>query len=269
MANITSASKLVFFKAEKYRYNRKHIFDTSNCPRPHFCMGLILEGEGTFWDCEADEYIHVVPGDIIFVPITSRYISEWKGNPEVSYISMHFIFDWPAIFSRHRDFLLQKVTVEDAEHVRQIFEYVLANYDQDEVSQLTVLSKFYDILSVILPKLQTRQRKEIDARISKAIAYMEKHYTDDISIENLADISTMSVSRFFPNFKKAMGVTAIEYLNHYRVSKAIILLMNDSDLSIENISEQVGFESAAYFRRVFKKVTGKSPREYRKTSMEL
>ena len=45
--------------------------------------------------------------------------------------------------------------------------------------------------------------------------------------------------------------------------------MNDSDLSIENISEQVGFESAAYFRRVFKKVTGKSPREYRKTSMEL
>ncbi|MBQ8233914.1 MAG: helix-turn-helix transcriptional regulator, partial [Lachnospiraceae bacterium] len=89
------------------------------------------------------------------------------------------------------------------------------------------------------------------------------------SIENLADISTMSVSRFFPNFKKAMGVTAIEYLNHYRVSKAIILLMNDSDLSIENISEQVGFESAAYFRRVFKKVTGKSPREYRKTSMEL
>nr|MBQ8252533.1 hypothetical protein [Lachnospiraceae bacterium] len=62
-------------------------------------MGLILEGEGTFWDCEADEYIHVTPGDIIFVPITSRYISEWKGNPEVSYISMHFIFDWPAIFS--------------------------------------------------------------------------------------------------------------------------------------------------------------------------
>ena len=146
---------------------------------------------------------------------------------------------------------------------------MLANYDQDEVSQLTVLSRFYDILSMILPKLQTGQRKEIDARISKAIAYVEEHFTDDISIENLADVSSMSISRFFPNFKKAMGVTPVEYLNHYRVSKAIILLMNDSDLSIENISEQVGFESAAYFRRVFKKVTGKSPREYRKTSMEL
>lgn len=269
MANITSASKLVFFKAEKYKYNRKHVFDTSSCPRPHFCMGFILEGEGTFWNCESDEYIHVTPGDIIFVPITSRYISEWSGNPEVSYISMHFIFDWPAIFSRHRDFMLQKVTVEDVEYVRQIFEYVHANYDRDEVSQLTVLSRFYDILSMILPKLQTGHRKEIDARISKAIAYVEEHFTDDISIENLADVSSMSISRFFPNFKKAMGVTPVEYLNHYRVSKAIILLMNDSDLSIENISEQVGFESAAYFRRVFKKVTGKSPREYRKTSMEL
>ena len=269
MANITSASKLVFFKAEKYKYNRKHVFDTSSCPRPHFCMGFILEGEGIFWNCESDEYIHVAPGDIIFVPITSRYISEWSGNPEVSYISMHFIFDWSAIFSRHRDFMLQKVTVEDVEYVRQIFEYVHANYDRDEVSQLTVLSRFYDILSMILPKLQTWQRKEIDARISKAIAYVEEHFTDDISIENLADVSSMSISRFFPNFKKAMGVTPVEYLNHYRVSKAIILLMNDSDLSIENISAQVGFESAAYFRRVFKKVTGKSPREYRKTSMEL
>ena len=100
MNHITSASKLLFFKAERYEYNDYHVFDVSDCPRPHFCMGLILEGTGTFEDCEAGGCIKVEPGDIIFVPITSRYISRWEANPRASYVSMHFIFDDSAVFSR-------------------------------------------------------------------------------------------------------------------------------------------------------------------------
>lgn len=270
MANgITTVSKLVFFKAERYEYWDQHTFDVSNCPRPHFCMGLILEGSGVFQDCEEGTSILVEPGDIIFVPITSRYISRWSGTPKVSYVSMHFIFDDSGIFSRHKNFLLQKVRVGAFEQLRADFEYMLHHYDEDETCQLNVLGKFFNILSMILPALKTKVGKVIDLRIRMALDYMEKHYAEKISIDTLADVSSMSASRFYPNFKREMGVTPVEYLNHYRISRAIILLMNDEALSVENISEKAGFESSEYFRRVFKKVTGMTPREYRRTSMEI
>lgn len=270
MNSVTSASNLLFFKCEKYIYNNNHTFDVSNIPRPHFCMALILEGEGIFKVTGEKETINVIPGDIIFVPIASRYISEWSANPICSYISMHFIFDFPGFFSRQKNFKLQKITASDFDEAKNIFEYVLENYNKHEESvQLKVLSKFYEILSEILPKLKIKKEKPLDLRINKAIEYIEQNYTENTPIALLAGISNMSVSRFFPCFKKNTGITPIEYLNHYRINRAIILLMNDNDLSIENISETVGFESSAYFRRVFKKVTGKTPREYRKTMLEI
>lgn len=269
MNHITSASKLLFFKAERYEYNEYHVFDVSDCPRPHFCMGLILEGTGIFEDCENGGSIQVEPGDIIFVPITSRYISRWEAKPRASYVSMHFIFDDSAVFSRQKNFMLQKVRLEGLESLKEDFEYVLRHYNRDEAAVLAVLGKFYSIMSRILPELKKRDPEVVDARISKAVAYMEQHYDGKISIDELAEVSNMSVPRFYPNFKREMGVTPVEYLNHYRVSRAIILLMQDEALTVENISDMVGFESPEYFRRVFKKVTGRTPREYRGISMEI
>ena len=85
----------------------------------------------------------------------------------------------------------------------------------------------------------------------------------------LASAGNMSVSRFYPCFKKSLGVTPTDYINHYRISRAIILMMNDPNLPIEVIGERVGFESSAYFRRTFKKITGRTPRDYRQISMEI
>lgn len=270
MNTLVSASDLVFFKSERYVYLQHHVFDTSNCPRPHFCMGLITEGGGVFKNCATGELIHVGPGDIIFVPITSRYISTWDGAPRVSYISMHFIFNTPGIFSRQRNFELQKITPADFEGTRAIFEYVLAHYtSSDEATQLKVLSYFYGILSQALPQLKTRYEAPVDARLLRAVDYIEENYTENITVDQLAAVCQMSTSRFFPCFKKAMGVTPVDYMNHVRVRMAIIALMHSEDFSIESISEKAGFESAAYFRRVFKRITGKTPREYRRTAMEI
>lgn len=269
MSNIVQASNLLFFKAEKYHYGAAHTFDTSNCPRPHFCMGLILRGHGTFTDCSEQIDIKVGPGDIIFVPIASTYISRWRGSPDVCYISMHFIFERNSIFTKQKNFLLQKISPQDFVHAKAAFEYVYNRFESDnEVEQLGVLNNFFSILQQILPKLQRRKYHSIDQRIRKATEFIEQNYTQNITIEMLAAESQMSVSRFFPCFKAELGLTPVDYINHQRISHAIVLLM-DHNNSIESISEQVGFESAAYFRRVFKKITGKSPREYRKTSMEL
>ncbi len=269
MHTISSISKLAFFKAEKYSYKDNYTVDTSSRPRPHFCMGLILSGSAEFFDCNENTKISLKAGEIIFVPISSRYKAHWHGNPDVTYISMHFSFDYPGIFSRKGNFILQKIECNNFAKLKNSFQTVLDYYNKTDEFLLSALSEFFCILAEILPKLQKNQSLPTDIRIDNSIEYIEQNYTKNISIETLANISNMSVSRFFPAFKNAFGITPVEYLNNYRVNRAIILLMNNDSISIEAISEKCGFESSAYFRRVFKKITGKTPREYRKSAMEI
>ncbi len=269
MENVSIADRLLFFKTERYEYHRHHLFDVSGAPRPHFCMGLILEGRGVFRNVADGDVVEVTAGDVIFVPIGSRYVSEWFGEDRACYISMHFIFGTPAAVSREQNFRLQKVTLPDFPALRAEFEAALRGTESEGAERLAALAALYHVLSLVLPMLKTGEHTHIDPRISDVIAYIEEHSAEPLNVEALAAVARMSAPRFFPAFKQATGVTPIAYVNHIRVRRAIILMMQNEEDSIEKISDAVGFESAAYFRRVFRAATGKSPREYRRTSIEL
>ena len=269
MSIFTDASSLVFFKAEEYVYNKSNVFDASALPRPHYCIGLILSGEAVFKDSMSGENVQVRRGDLIFVPMGSTYLSTWVGSSEIRYISMHFVFDRSDIFPQKNLYKFASITVEDLERYEKMFRKALSFSSTDAFGRLTILSFFYELLSFVSPRLEKKIPLPTDERLENAIGYIEKNYAAKISVEDLAAVSRMSVSRFFPLFKSSTGMTPIDFLNNYRIGRAIILLMNDDELSIEEISEKCGFESSAYFRRVFKKTTGRSPRAYRSIAAEL
>lgn len=268
MQSIVSASKLVFFKVERYQFSRTNTFDTSHLPRPQFCLGLVLSGQATYHDCLDGRDVQVGVGDLIFVPIGARYISSWQGEPDIEYISLHFLFEQAAVFTKAQGFMLQKVTPEDLEATKAIFLHALAHYTGDEVERLTVLGNFYTLLATLFPHLLRSKTNELDTRIFRAVTYIEEHYSEELSVEDLAKVAHMSVSRFFPLFRASLHLSPIEYINHYRINRAIILLMSGERYSIEEISEATGFQSSAYFRRVFKKITGQSPRTYRAAGIQ-
>lgn len=270
MAELFEASRLTHFETKKYEYDKNCTFDASCSPRPRFCLALLLEGTATFRDCAGDgESVAIMPGDMILVPVGTRYVSHWEGTPRVTYITLHFLFDSPGIFTRKKNFKLQKYTPNDFEAMKRKFEFILENQSADETAQLCSLSLVFDILSTILPHLKSEPQKKLDSRITHAIEYIEQRYTENITVDALAAAANMSASRFYPAFREALGVTPVDYLNHYRVNRAMMLLVSDTEMSIENISMVVGFESSTYFRRVFKKITGKTPKEYRKISAEF
>lgn len=269
MQNVSIKDRLLFFKTEQYKYQKHHLFDVSGAPRPHFCMGLILEGRGIFRDAASGDVVTVAEGDIIFVPIGSRYVSEWFGEDTARYISMHFIFGTPAAVSREQNFKLQKVTLPDREALVADFEEALRGAEAEGAARLAALGALYRVLARVLPHLTVGEHPHVDPRIRDAVAYIEEHSAEPITVEMLAAAARMSVPRFFPAFKEATGVTPIAYVNHIRVRHAILLMTQSESDSIEKISDTVGFESAAYFRRVFRAATGKTPKEYRKTSIEL
>lgn len=103
----------------------------------------------------------------------------------------------------------------------------------------------------------------VGTRMQKFLQYISEHYGEDISLDQLAGSANVSKSECLRCFKTSMQTTPYKYLTEYRLSKAAELLKN-SDESIGNIAESVGFRQISHFGKCFKEKTGASPRDYRK-----
>ncbi len=98
--------------------------------------------------------------------------------------------------------------------------------------------------------------------IQKAISYIDSHFDEKITIDNLISITNLSRSLFSTEFKNYTGMSAIEYLTIRRIEKAMYLLKNTS-MSVSSISEECGFTNLSNFNRLFKKITKITPKEYK------
>jgi two-component system response regulator YesN len=98
--------------------------------------------------------------------------------------------------------------------------------------------------------------------ISHAIAYMRENLTQELSLTAVAAAAGISAAYLSALFTKTKGMTFVDYYQKMRVDWACDYL-RDPRMKIYEIAYRVGFQSDKYFSRVFKKVTGKSPSEYR------
>ena len=101
-----------------------------------------------------------------------------------------------------------------------------------------------------------------DEVVGKAQSWIQEHLHEDFTIQQLADYVSVSQRTFIRRFKKATGETPISYLQKLRIETAKKLL-ETTDISLETIVEQVGYADLSSFRRLFKRETDLSPRDYR------
>ena len=101
-------------------------------------------------------------------------------------------------------------------------------------------------------------------RLRPVINYIAEHYSEKIYVEKLADIIMVSPDYFTKMFKDSIGKTPVDYINGIRVNRSMQLLIN-SEKSIAEIAEEIGFCNANYFHKIFKQYTDKSPLAYRKS----
>lgn len=107
-----------------------------------------------------------------------------------------------------------------------------------------------------------KQDTVVYTRMQKFLQYIEQHFGEDVSLEVLAASANVSKSECLRCFKSTMQSTPYKYLIEYRLSKAAELLKN-TDESISNIAECVGFHQISHFGKCFKEKTGLAPRDYR------
>ena len=103
---------------------------------------------------------------------------------------------------------------------------------------------------------------EILQEIENAIAYMDEHLTEDITLEEISDVAHMSKNYFCRQFKKLNGISPWEYITVKRIERAIRYIEN-TDLTRLEIASKCGYNNASNFYHAFKKVTGKAPGDYK------
>jgi len=100
------------------------------------------------------------------------------------------------------------------------------------------------------------------ARLKRMTSYIEQHFAEKISLQDIADSADISKSEALRCFKSSVRSTPVEYLNKYRLHQARTLLKTTTR-TITDIAESVGFESTSYFDRMFKRTFGITPKAIR------
>lgn len=156
--------------------------------------------------------------------------------------------------------------------VKKLMEEILMEYTQQAPCWQDLLRvKIQELLLlfirefIISPDYHTTDAlyEKYKALMDIAIRYIEEHYTEPLTLEDVCRVSTLSKTYFCYLFKLITHKTFVEYLNERRIRRALQLL-DKQDHSILEVSEELGFNDASHFSRTFKKIVGVSPRDYRK-----
>lgn len=107
------------------------------------------------------------------------------------------------------------------------------------------------------------EQPRMDARVQATMDYMCLHLAEETSLEGLAQVAGLSVSRLAHLFREYAGVTPLQFLEQQRLDRAAQLLALTSR-SVQAIASETGFENPFYFSQRFKRYAGACPRDYRR-----
>ena len=144
---------------------------------------------------------------------------------------------------------------------QMIRELQLQRVNHEDMISLYMHHIFITINRYIKERRETKNDTIND--IERAAHYFKDNYNKQISIEQYAEEHLMSVNWFIHNFKSVMKMSPMQYIISLRIAMAKGYLKN-STKNIAEISNEVGYENALYFSRLFRKYTGMTPTEYRK-----
>jgi AraC-like DNA-binding protein len=125
-----------------------------------------------------------------------------------------------------------------------------------------LLTIFAQHLSMLSNQVVVQHENAEPPVITKAKEFIQEHQTENLRLGHVAKACNTSTFYFCKMFKKITGINFTDYLSRVRIEKSKNLLLNPN-LRVSEIAFEVGFQSLTHFNRVFKKILGQSPTEYR------
>lgn len=153
------------------------------------------------------------------------------------------------------------IPVERAE-LRSVYFKGRVMSSRQHASVVKLLSIFAQHLSMVSNQILVQHENTEPPVIARAKEFIHEHQGENLSLGQVARAVNTSTFYFCKIFKKVTGLNFTDYVSRIRIEKAKNLLLNPN-LRISEIAFEVGFQSLTHFNRVFKKILGRSPTEYR------
>lgn len=235
------------FDFSKFTYSEDF---EKNFPATENNYKFVFLTEGSLTAKTEKSTITISENQLLFVPPELAYslsfIKDTKG------ILLNFKY-WPDV--TNFAYPIQKIQTDDT-----LLESIKIVPISEDIVDSRFIWRSYQFLDEV-QKYMTQNNSKNTKKIQKAINFMREN--DNYSIPDLAKMCNMSESRFYIVFNEIIGMTPIKMKHKIQTEKAENLLATTT-LSIDEISQKVGFESTAHFRKVFANCFGLSPKQYRK-----
>jgi len=165
-------------------------------------------------------------------------------------------------FNRTLKLIEERGIEASREEMREAYFGTRTMPSRQHESVVKLLSIFAQHLSILSNQIIVRQENAEPPVITKARKYIEEHQTEDLSLQEVAKAVNTSSFYFCKMFRKVTGINFTDYVARLRIERARNLLLNPN-LRISEIAYEVGFQSLTHFNRVFKRIVGQSPTDYR------
>lgn len=253
--------QLSFCYSVKYKSDKSYECNYLESPRPCHNLAFMLEGEGVVFS--DDSVFKIKKGDVFFVPQNSTYKCSWIAKPNCTFHSVHFKFNLSKDPFYGKKVPVQVLRTDEFDYLYEKVKIIQEYQSAKNLDYFKYLSAFYSLCDQLLIKAKVKNGFLTESSISPAVVFLENNYDKNIKVEYLASLCNLSPSRFFYLFKKNVGESPILYKNKIAIQKASTALILYKDKSVETIAYEYGFSSPVYFRRLFKKIIGKTPTEFR------
>lgn len=251
MENLELFKSFVF---ERYSFSSKHSANrTKGIPR-HY-IGYLSHGYGRLVSDEC--ILELEEGDLFYIPKGCRYRSYWYGKEGTEFYS----FGFGAIPQEaNTGYLLQKLTMND--NVYSLYTELA----DDLTVNVRSVGALYRLLWELIPVMEQRPFSKSDALARRIANYIYEH--PDQRSDQTARNCGVSESTMYHILKQELNTTPNRLRQEARCHQAVNLL-TCTDLSVEQISIQLGFSSSSYMRKLLHSVTGKTPLQIRKSAQNI
>ena len=266
------STELFHFNINKIRLAHEHTLDEYNrCEylqgRGLYGLVLPLSGDAEYRFTNGERK-KISPGDVFVISANAAYsiIKKCKFKHYTLNFDIHED-------SSNTEFLKGgycSLRTENHEQYRQIFKKLTVLWQAKSAGyEMRLLSYAYEMLSMFLTELyETTHTTQAHRRLFPSKEFIEQNFDKDFSLEMLAKISDMSITNYRREWTKAYKETPLQYRDRLRISYAKDFLLSGY-YSISEVGARCGFKDTSYFVRFFKKHTGISPGNYKKSSVVL
>ncbi len=163
---------------------------------------------------------------------------------------------------RHPDARLPESNPKSYDTSAQTSDYVARYRDMELWEKMELRGAMLIIMSYffrrVRPRIWTR-----DQRMKRVLEHIHAHISDSIDVGALADVSNVTKPYLIRLFKREFGISPVQYMNHKKIERAQLLLFT-TDKTVKEVAYTLGFSDNNYFIRLFRKLTGTTPQEYRR-----